>query len=272
MSFTITGKQTNSAAPISMLVKVLTGASATQPGSTASSNDSCSLSITPNDTGSWIYGTFQQPPAYLKGALSGTTYEVQDTTYFGTSLTAIYARSTGTTTANTPITIGDQNTTDLPLSDTDGYGVALVEIVADGTLAEDSSAPAFVGSTSATSVTTAIFSPPSDSLLVVMLNTWNELGGITDTSGQGLTWTIQATEGGYATIYTAYVTTGGGTSAFTSGIGAAISDAGGIGIPGLYTTAAYGASYDVGTGTGSWVNPTNAEGEPDGSFATWTAP
>ena len=33
-----------------------------------------------------------------------------------------------------------------------------------------------------------------------------------------------------------------------------------------------GAAADLGGGSGSWVNPGNADGPPDGSVATWTAP
>jgi len=41
----------------------------------------------------------------------------------------------------------------------------------------------------------------------------------------------------------------------------------------ITTAVAYAASQDiVAGGAGSWVNPANAEGAPDGSYATWTAP
>lgn len=40
------------------------------------------------------------------------------------------------------------------------------------------------------------------------------------------------------------------------------------------TSPAWAVSYDTTAvaGTGTWVNPANAEGAPDGSWATWTAP
>lgn len=43
--------------------------------------------------------------------------------------------------------------------------------------------------------------------------------------------------------------------------------------PGSLSSPAYGASYGIiAGGAGSWVNPVNAEGAPDGSDATWTSP
>ena len=42
---------------------------------------------------------------------------------------------------------------------------------------------------------------------------------------------------------------------------------------GQVTSPAYAtAASDLGGGPGSWVNPSYAEGPPDGSFATWTSP
>ena len=42
---------------------------------------------------------------------------------------------------------------------------------------------------------------------------------------------------------------------------------------GTDTSAAYATSAsDLGGGSGSWVNPGNADGAPDATYATWTAP
>lgn len=288
MSFTVTGNQTGSD-PIGMLVKVLTGASSSQPGSVAEANGTSSLAITPEHTGSWVYGITHISPSDTAGPNSSTTYQEQDTTNFNDlgPIDVFYFRSSNVTVDGTPVTLGD-------VAGAAGNGIILVEIVPSSTLVENSSAPAYVVSTSATSITTAAFSPPTGSLLVAMLATTYPVNGITDTSGLGLTWVLQESLGTFA-IYTAIIPSGtsvntagvgaqisdvggvgttlGGTGKNTAGIGAQISDAGGVGIPGLYTTLSYASSYDTGSsGTGSWVNPSNAEGSPDGNAATWTAP
>ena len=109
------------------------------------------------------------------------------------------------TTASTPVVAGS--------SAGAAVGIAAAEILASGSLAENSSAPAVSGVVNATSFTTAAFTPPAPSLLVVMVSA---LGGaavctmaLSDTSGLGLNWTEQAkynaSGAGYNGVWTAQV-------------------------------------------------------------------
>ena len=67
-----------------------------------------------------------------------------------------------------------------------------------------------------------------------------------------------------------------GTSASVTGVGASISVAGGIGVASNGTfdsTPGYASAFsDLANGAGSWVNGANAEGAPNSTYATWTAP
>ena len=77
------------------------------------------------------------------------------------------------------------------------------------------------------------------------------------------------TRGGIAVLV---METGAGTTV-TMGSALAVTTAQPAPQLGSLTSPAYAASYDIiAGGAGSWVNPANAEGTPDGSDATWTAP
>ena len=179
---------------IALTVKVVTGAAASQPGTTAADDTTVTtaeLSITPAATGSWVYG------AAINGAaatgFTAAAGTVLSANVPDTANTVTYAtfRTTGTTVSGTPVTAGASAP-----SETAGFiGVALAEILASGTLAEDASSPAPVSSSAAVTVTTASFAPPGGCLLVAMVAS-NTTGagdltlGVSDTDG--LSWALLA--------------------------------------------------------------------------------
>lgn len=198
------------------------------PGTTASQSAAspAEVTLTPEYTGSWLYGAVNRndaSTAWTPATGTSFTQNVSDTTN-----TAAYGtfEASSSTTAGVPVTIGASN------GGTSG-GVAVAEIPAATTLAEDPSAPAPVSTTTATSVTTAHFTPPMGSLLVAMVSAAGSTSGtdlftdaftdlygqpaaavavnVTDDNGM-LAWTEQArwaTAGsGYAGVWTAVVVCG----------------------------------------------------------------
>ena len=202
MSFTVTATEGGSpSSGIAMLVKVLTGQAASQPGQLASATQiTPSLAITPGATGSQVYGSALGVGGTYTA--NGSTSNEQDI-HSVAGLEYLSFRSAAATTAGTPVTLGYT-------SAANGISICLCEIKASGTLTEDASAPAGVNAL-ATTVSTASFTPPAGSLLIAMVQS-NGGGsvttmGITDTSGLGLTWTEQVKQdgagNGYSGIWTA---------------------------------------------------------------------
>ena len=118
-----------------------------------------------------------------------------------TGTTVIY----GTVAGGGPVTVGATNG-----SGSGGFAVA--EIPALSMLAEDASSPAPVTTTSATSVSTAHFTPPMGSLLVAMAATAGGTG-ITVTDDNGMLAWVQLAEwasgtSGYAGVWAAVVVCG----------------------------------------------------------------
>ena len=205
MSFTVTATEGGTTANgIALTVKVLTGAARVQSGQTASSTTANppQLAITPNASGSWVYGAESVNGAGTYTANGSTTFS--QNVNAGTPLGTF--RSTATTTAATPVTLGGS-------APADAADIALLEILAAAglTLAEDASSPAGVNTSSAITIATASFSPPRGSLLVAQVAT-NATGSGTVTmtvSGGPLTWTevIKANSAttAYAGVWTAYL-------------------------------------------------------------------
>jgi hypothetical protein len=199
VAFTVKAQQGgNTANGIAVVLKVVTGASASQPGTTGNAA-AFNISINPLATGSWIYGALLGGATGLSGE-SGTTFQQS---VASSGLRYCQFRTTATTTASTPITVGSTTGTAL--------GIAATEILHQGTLAEDASAPAVSGFVNATSFTSAAFTPPFSSLLVLMASSNGAAGtttmAVTDTSGYGLTWVEQAKanggSAGYSGVWTA---------------------------------------------------------------------
>jgi hypothetical protein len=114
----------------------------------------------------------------------------------------------GATIAAVPVTTGASNAAPKVSS-----GVVAVEIPANGTLAEDPSSPAPVTTSSATTVSTAQFTPPMGSLLIAQVATagTDVRALVTDTLGD-LTWVelVRYANGssGYAGVWAAVVVCG----------------------------------------------------------------
>lgn len=192
MTVTATQSGAGSANGMALTVRVVTGAlpAASQNGTVVSNNSSlttCQAAITPAATGSWVYGALTNGSNTTALTANGSTTlsaNIQDLTnaiVYGT------CRSTGTTTASTPVTVGAS----APSGSTGAMVVSLAEIKAASALAEDASSPPTVSITSAKTVTTASFIPPGSSLLVAMVS--NEYSGsgtntVTVSDSSGLTW------------------------------------------------------------------------------------
>jgi hypothetical protein len=175
-------------------VRVVTGAAAVQNGKTGSSATITTpqLAITPNATGSWVYvsidafGNASTLTANAATTLRENVDQSGNPTTYGTG------RTTSTTTAATPVTVGASAPTGYSA---DAVQLALAEILAapGATLAEDASTPAVAYTTAAETVTTGSFSPPPGSLLVAIVapNSTGAAGiqTITVSDSSGLTWT-----------------------------------------------------------------------------------
>jgi hypothetical protein len=206
MAFTVTVTQVGGSSPgMAASIVVLTGAATSQPGATVEAQSTTpSLSITPQATGSVIFGAILSV---------GQAYQPLTNTTFSSDLQGEGLEYGGfnsnvTTTAGTPITVGSGST------GANSIGIALMEVLANGTIRQDASTPA--PSHSGTTVLTSnAFSPPLGSLLVAMVST-NGGGssqgvGVIDSSGLNLTWTEQIVQNaagtGYAGVWTAQMPT-----------------------------------------------------------------
>jgi hypothetical protein len=202
MSFTVTATGSNSSGGVyifgvALQVLVLTGASSVQPGAAAENAgfvDGNNLSITPQASGSVVYGAVAQyvsPTPYDSNTtfLTGSPWSSS-----GDSVYGAFFRSTSTTTASTPVTLG------APAHSGSADSV-LCEILASGTISEDASSPPLVvysGSAElSVAISTASFSPPPDCLLLAFAfaddsgDNTNTSAAITDSSGLGLNWVQQ---------------------------------------------------------------------------------
>jgi hypothetical protein len=172
ITVTATASGTGSANGLALSVKVLTGAAATQNGATAASATVTApeLAITPNATGSWVYGAVSS--GVSSSAFSGTTAATQtfEVNFSDTTNAAAYGifRSLNTTTGGT--STGFLGATS-PSGSSGLISIALAEILASGTLAEDASSPAVPTPTkTAKTLTTASFTPAANSILVAMVS------------------------------------------------------------------------------------------------------
>lgn len=256
-TFTVTGTLTG--APyegFALRLLVLTGVS--EMGGASGSADAYrigELSITPDSNGSLIILGLQaggRTVTFIPAA-SNTFIDSSVNVYNDTEATGYYS---GAVTSGVPVTVGSSAPSG------DFTTIAAYELQPAGTPAIDYSSPYRLATgqyPNAAAITTAPFTPPAGAVLAAII-LFNTAGAstlaVTDTSGLGMTWTQQINSGnipysGGAAIFTATVPPAGGNN----------------------TSPAYATNYSVlGGGTGSWVNPDNAEGPPEGSFATWMAP
>lgn len=207
MSITVTATETAGAFEgLLMRVVVLTGQKSANPigNNGASVNNPLTTDLTTTQAGSRVYGAVQTnfSSATLVAA-SGTTLidNISDTH----NNAAYGSLKSATTVTPGPETLGATNASQGTL--------ALLEILAGPNgLNEDASAPAMVWSSTASTVTTASFTPPPDSLLVALVagegdgaNTTTV--SVSDTSG--MRWTQQSIGNGpadgYSGVWTAFV-------------------------------------------------------------------
>lgn len=191
-------------------VRVLNNAASTQNGATAGSVTVTTpqQSITPNASGSWVYGALNQAGSGTFTPNGSTTFKLNASDTTDNDKLGTF-RTTATTTGGTPVTAGAT----APTSTAGLTAIALAEILAAGSMNEDASTPAAVNTTTKIA-STASFSPPAGSLLVAIVSADYSGSGtvtmtITDTFG-GLTWTplIQEATAGYAGVWIARMPSG----------------------------------------------------------------
>ena len=197
----ITATQGGSTGPGMVLrILVLTGAAAVQSGASATGQPVGQVSITPNQTGSRVYGGAVGSNVVATPNAATTQFDsIQDSGNTGSYNTF---KATATSVATVAETIGDTNATYV--------GVALYEVQQAGTLTEDASAPPVASTTTTTSLASANFTPPGGSLLVALIAADGGAGTVTMTvSGGGLTWVAKAEAHGgtqdYAGVWIAQV-------------------------------------------------------------------
>jgi hypothetical protein len=245
LTVTATASGTGIQAGTVLAVRVLNNASLTQNGATATSATVTTpqLSITPGASGNWVYG------AAVVNSATAFTVDANTTSIssvlIGTSGTAPRAgvyRSTSTTTTSAT-TYGYS----APSVASGSVWISEAEIIASGTLAEDASTPAVSSNTTATSATSASFTPPASSVLVAIVNAnWTGSGGFTvavTDSASAYTWTqlVHTATESITSIWVGIPKTVPGAAGLT-GIGALGASGAFAGAAGLSGTGALGAA------------------------------
>lgn len=181
------------AAPgLALTVTVLNGAAAVQSGATASTATALlpELAITPNSTGSLVFGSMIYNAASNKfTGLASTTY-TQNASDTVNGVTYGTYQSAATTTASSPVTLGSA----IPTGTSGEILIAQAEIQAAGgsSLSVDPSTPAIAYITSARTLSTGSFNPPGGALIVAQVASDYSGTGSTTTvvsDSSGLTWT-----------------------------------------------------------------------------------
>jgi hypothetical protein len=204
VSFTVSATQTTATANgMAIIVRAPTGFAASQGGATANAQQATpSLSVTPGNSGSLVYGALLTNNNAQTALAASTPFL---TNINNNSLHYIGFVSNAATTAG--ISIGPLGAT----GTVNGIAIALCEVQATATLTD---AAGGAGSTSAAhTVTTGAFTPAGGALLVAMIASNGFTGttsmAVTDTSGLGYVWTEQVAQKGgshgYAGVWTAQI-------------------------------------------------------------------
>ena len=212
-SYTVTGSTTNNTFGGGLLkVYVLDNAALAGTPAVGSSTSAYNCSVSTTQDGSYVFGGVNNETASTSfTASSGCTITDQASINAGGAQGGAFQTTSGTTGTPGPTTVGSSTTF------AGNYGVAAMEILASGgSLSVEGGSPAAVTSTSATSFTTASFTPVSGTLLVAVLVACGNATGsntcvATVSSTPSLaTWTeqvkINATAGAvnsYAGVWTA---------------------------------------------------------------------
>ena len=215
-SYTVTGSTTNNTFGGELLqVEVLTGATLAGTPATATSTTAYNVSISTTQDGCYVIGGIcNDSDGGAFTASAGCTIISQ---FSNTSTTTSYAAyRTTNATSGTPgaTTVGSSTTFDT------NYGVVALEVIPNGTIAFDASSPAVATSLTATTLTTASFTPPGNSLLVAVMTITGNLSaavcvGTVSSTPALSNWTervkLSSTVGGtnsYIGVWTATVPTG----------------------------------------------------------------
>jgi Protein of unknown function (DUF4038) len=183
---------------VDILVRVYTNATEAGGASSGSANaagGTAQGSLTPNFSSSAVaFAVTADNLTVLPAGATNNTYDLNgphSTDNWGTAC----GHYTGTVTASSALTYGAGSA-----GAGDHENWCAYEIPASGgTITLDGSSPAGVSSDTGTSATTASFTPPAGSVLVVMVAAGGSGAGagvtcaITDTSGLGMTWTKRVT-------------------------------------------------------------------------------
>lgn len=290
-TLTVTATQGGGSNGMLLRVFVLTGAAAVsgQTGANTNNQFSGATAFTQSITttaGSNVYGAASHGSGSSDTGSNATVVDSLDDSTNGWHYTTFKALNVTGAATTRGFTVSPANTGPF----------AQLEILASGTLAEDSSGPAAASTTAATTVTTASFTPPNSSLLVALVGSNGGAGvttmTVTDNLGGHLNWTEKVKNnpsgGDYAGVWIADVPSGGtsanaGVASVTSTVTAPLAAIAALlqaaivqaatTQPAMETGPFYATSAaDLGGGTGAWVNPANATGAPDSTYATWAVP
>lgn len=193
-------------------VLVLTGAKtvANQTGglnNVSFTSGAASLSVTTTQTGSRVYAGCSDGSPASALTPNGVTTVIDDVADATNGEHYITWKATSLTGTPGPTTLGGT-------AGSSSGPLAALEVLTSGTLAEDGSAPAVVSTTSATTVTTASFTPVSGALLVALIGSDGGAGTttmtVTDNLGTHLNWTEQVKNNAsdYAGVWIADVPAG----------------------------------------------------------------
>jgi len=190
VAFTVTATSGGATANgIAGYLQVLTGQSPSQPGSTYAVQGVLSDSFTPQSLSSYIAGAFGGGGTTPVAETANSPF-LYETVSGGSSYAFLEC-----TAPSSPVTLG-------VASGPAALDLALCEILPGTGLAADPSTPGNLTYAAATTVTSASFSPPPGSLLVLTVAAKGTSGtttmSVTDTSGLGLDWVqqVQASGGG----------------------------------------------------------------------------
>jgi hypothetical protein len=200
VAFTVTATPGGPSAQrgVDILVRVLTNAAEAGGASNGSRNTAGGTaggSLTPNFSNSFVgFSVTSDGITTMPAAATSNTYDRAGPGHTDTWVSAA-GHYTGTVTAATPLTYGAGSA-----GAGDHENWCAYEVPASGgTITVDGSSPAGVSSDTGTSATTASFSPPVGSVLLVMVAAGCSGTGagatctITDSSGTGMVWTQRVT-------------------------------------------------------------------------------
>jgi hypothetical protein len=160
-----------------LTVRIVTGASMDQSGAATATGTALTQAITPNYTGSILYGALM--------GLSGTYTANGSTTFLLNAFDGvrnISMENASATTSGTPVTLGAS-------AGGAARNIGLLEIVPRGLLAEDTADAPVPLVSGGTTVTSAVFAPPRGTLLVAIVTSNGSASStsvtVSDTSGLG---------------------------------------------------------------------------------------